>query len=159
MLRTQSDRVWVALERDESGYPPWEEEWLWAEPIGGSQFRVTSVPIFARGLSIFDIVDAVEVRERRLAKRRWFAERVVASSGHSTLRVILFRDEAHDAVLRLCADHGSEASHTEIPGLFAVDVPPTASLVDLLRDLRVHADDGDWDIDEANIAAGHDWLT
>jgi hypothetical protein len=118
--------VWVALERDESGYPPWEEEWLWAERVGGPEFRVTAVPTFARGLSAFDIVHAVKVKESLVAEPRWFAERVVMSSGHSTLRVILFRDEAHDALLRICADQGCQASHTELPGLFGIDVPPAA---------------------------------
>jgi len=40
-------------------------------------------------------------------------------------------------------------------GLFAIDIPPTASFTRLRQALQAHADRGDWDIDEANVARTH----
>ena len=84
---------------------------------------------------------------------RPFAVEVIESSGHSTIRVVLFREAAHDDLLRLCGDHGCEADHTEIPGLFAIDVPPSVSVEALREALYERADVGDWDVDDAHISA------
>jgi hypothetical protein len=40
-------------------------------------------------------------------------------------------------------------------GLFAIDIPPTTSFIRLHQALQAHADRGDWDIDEANVARTH----
>jgi hypothetical protein len=39
--------------------------------------------------------------------------------------------------------------------LFAIDIPPTASFTRLRQALQAHADRGDWDIHEANLAPTH----
>jgi len=74
------DRVFVTLKRDKSGYPPWDEEEIWASKLGSDTFRLEASPTFVRGLSYRDIVHAVPVGDR------WYVDSVVASGGHSTLR-------------------------------------------------------------------------
>jgi hypothetical protein len=143
------DRVYVTLEREEDDYPPWDEEWLWAEQVAESAFRLTTSPTFAKGLSLFDVVHAV------LYDGRWFIDSVIESSGHSTLRVVLFDDKWHERLHEMGAQFGCAVEHTEIPGYFAIDVPPDGEYDGLLDALRKGAAAGAWDFDEAAIAVAH----
>jgi len=144
------DRVFVTLKRDESGYPPWDEEAIWAVKLGPNSFRLDASPTFVRGLSHRDVVHVVPVGDR------WYVDSVIGSGGHSTLRVILFKDEAHDRLLDVGRQTGCDVDHTEIPALFAIDVPSTKETIeDLLALLADGRADGVWDYEEANLADGH----
>jgi len=145
-----NDRVFVTLERVDSRYPPWDEEEIWATPLGGETFRLAASPTFARGLSHGDIVHVAPFDDR------WYIDSVVESGGHSTVRVILFKDHAHDQLLEIGRRHRCDVDHTEIQGLFAIDVPPSSSFQDLRRALSAGRSAGLWDIAEGNISAGHD---
>jgi hypothetical protein len=143
------DRVFVTLKRDESGYPPWDEEEIWAERQGVDSFCLDASPTFARGLSFRDVVHVVPVGDR------WYVDFVVSSGGHSTVRVVLFDDDAHDRLLEVGRRSGCDVDHTEIPGLFAIDVAPSARMGDLVSLLEQGRSEGLWDVDEGNIAEGH----
>lgn len=119
---------------------------LWADPVGPSLFRIRALPTFADDISLFDIVHVSEFDDRL------FVDDIVEESGHSTLRVILFDNSAHDRLLQICKDANCLIAHTEIPGLFAIDVSPEQSLVSLLRDLQSGRETGMWDMDEASVA-------
>ena len=145
-----SERVYIALERDESGYPPWEEEVLRACSEGfGDRFRIKSSPTFVRGLSYGDVVHVVSVGERR------YVDEVLSSAGHSTVRVVLFKDDAHDSLIALGPALGCDVDHTEIQGLFSIDVPPAVSFSPLISALKRGQLEGLWDFEEANISVEH----
>lgn len=146
MIDTQ---VFVSVEPESPGYPPVDEEALWAERVGPDLFRLTSTPTFARGLSRGDTVHVVPFGER------WYADYVAASGGHSTLRVVLFDDNAHDRLLELGRVWDCPVDHTEVPGLFVIDVSPDRSFRNLREALGVGAGEGLWDIDEGNLATEH----
>jgi hypothetical protein len=143
-------RVFVTLPPESEGYPPVDEEALWAVEVESALFRLTSTPTFARGLSCGDVVHVVPFGNR------WYADHIERSGGHSTLRVVLFVDAAHDRLLELGAVWGCSVDHTEIAGLFAIDVPPDRSYRGLREALAVGARDGLWDVDEGNLAFGHE---
>lgn len=150
MTPVLDDRVFVTLERDEKGYPPWDEEEIWALPAGDEQFQLDACPTFARGLSHRDVVHVVPVGDR------WYIDRVVRYGGHSTVRVVLFDDRWHDSLMRLGDRLGLEVDHTEIGGLFAIDVPPEGPFRQLVGELADGRRSGWWDYEEGSIAAGHD---
>lgn len=144
------DRVFVTLKRNDEGYPPWDEEEIWAEPAGSDLFRLDASPTFAKGLSYRDVVHVVAVGER------WYIDRVVESHGHSTIRAILFDDEHHDRLQSLCREHGCDADHTEVQGLFAIDVPPDKNYNELVKELTEGHRNGFWDYEVGAVSAHHD---
>jgi hypothetical protein len=148
--RVKNDRVFVTLKQDAKGYPPWDEEEIWAIPAGENQFQLDASPTFARGLSHRDIVHVVPVGER------WYIDRVVKANGHSTIRVILFKDDWHDALTELGNRHGLAVDHTELQGLFAIDVPPEGPFRELVRDLEDGQRRGWWDYEEGAVSAQHE---
>lgn len=91
--------VFVRLERDTSGFPPWDQEELWALEDGPGRFVLDGVPMFAQELSHRDTVAAVP------EKGQWFVTDVLERGGHSTIQVILLQDGAHDELLTVCASH------------------------------------------------------
>jgi hypothetical protein len=143
------DRVFVTLTQDEGGFPPWDEEEIWATPLGDGLFRLDAPPTFVWGVSCDDVVSVVARGDR------WYIDVCEKSGGHSTMRVILFDDAAHDRIIETARRHGSEAHHTRIQSLFAIDVPPEAPYEELRLALLDGFDEGVWDYDEGNIAVGH----
>jgi hypothetical protein len=127
--------------------PRWE--YLWASELGDGTYEIDNVPFFVRGVSVGDRVSVVR-HELGLLFRQ-----LIVSGGHSTLRV-LFADgqEDHAAITQLrqilrrlgCA---SELSH--VPGLLAVDVPPTAALSQVRSFLQTGHERGLWDLEESGV--------
>ncbi len=141
-----NDRVFIALPRDSDGYPPWDEEEIWAEPLPDGLFRLDASPTFARGVSANDVVHVTASDDR------WYVDSVVTSGGHSTLRVVLFDAAAHGRLHEMGRSFGSSVAHTEIQGLFAVDVPPDADFIGLREELRKGKERKLWDVDEGNLS-------
>jgi hypothetical protein len=139
------ERVAFRLKRDDDGYPPADWEHLWARPVGDSMFKLDNTPFFARGVSYGDIV-LVELREGMHV-----FDRVVRPSGHSTLRVILFKPELVDDLRSQLRALGSQTELSHIPGLIAVDVPPSVDLARVKALLAAGEAAGDWEYEEAAV--------
>ncbi|MFL5261777.1 MAG: DUF4265 domain-containing protein [Anaeromyxobacteraceae bacterium] len=132
-------RLLVALDHDAGGDGP-EDEWLWAEPLGSSRFRVESTPFFAYGLSHGDVVRADERSD--LAH----LEEVERKSGHRTLRVALDADwdldrgevqRFLDALLTLGCTYEAMP-----PKIVALDVPPEVEVAEVISRLQTQVHDG-----------------
>ncbi len=77
-------QVVVPLEREPGEDGP-EAEWVWAEPLGMSRYRLESSPFFAYGLSCGDVVRAVESAPGEPPE----VLEVERKGGHRTIRVAL----------------------------------------------------------------------
>ena len=132
-------RLLVPLEREPGGGGP-EDEWLWAEPLGSSRFRIESTPFFAYGLSHGDVVRATEATDPpRL-------EAVERKSGHRTLRIALDADwdldraeiqQFLDDLLALGCTYEAMP-----PKMVALDVPPDVDVGEVIARLQVQFRDG-----------------
>lgn len=146
-------RIVFPLERDEDGYPPADNEVLWAIKTGPGTFRLDNIPFYARGLSWGDIVSADKLDRGPLRFRA-----VVEPSLHSTIRI---------ALAKICSDRrpieermrelrgrlealgcDSEANY---PGFLAVDVPPAVKLSAVRAVLTPGFEAGLWDYEEATV--------
>jgi uncharacterized protein DUF4265 len=131
-------------------HPAARWEYLWARELGDGTFQIDNVPLLARGISAGDRVAVVRHELGLLFRDR------LASGGHSTLRVLVPGSEATDAAIaRLCSilqrlGCATELSH--IPGLIAVDVPPTVALDPVRRFLEEGQQQELWYVDEACVA-------
>lgn len=138
-------KVAFRLVRDEDGYPPADWEHLWAHSLGESLFVLDNTPFFARGASVGDVVLAEQSEGLNQFRR------VVRPSLHSTLRVILFRQELADELRSQLRQLGCKSEQSHLPGLIAVDVPEP-SLLGPVRDLLESGEvAGDWTYEEAAI--------
>src|SRR5258707_2576871 len=119
-------KVGFTLDPDEDDYPPAGWEWMWANRVSDSTFEIDNIPFFAKGIGFGDIVTADQTNEGLIFRE------LVQPSGHSTVRVVIFREDRNDEQLRATVEEirqflramgcSSELSH--ISSLIAVDVPP-----------------------------------
>jgi hypothetical protein len=142
-------KVVVKLEKDEDDYPPADYEGLWTRPLGEGLFQIDNIPFFARGIAWGDIVSALRV-EQELR----FQE-VVKPSGHSTLRLIIHDEKDIPSVQAWLEQRGCSIERSHIPGLIAVDVPPTVPMATL----KPFLDEGEarerWGYEEACLASAN----
>jgi hypothetical protein len=134
--------VYVALERDKDGYPPFDTEEIDASSLGGARYRIEGIPVFVSGLAKGDIVKVVVTRGDG---RRWVTE-VLEPSGHLTARVMPWQADALGEVAARFKSLDCPA-HATPYGLVAVDVPPSASTERVMRALEKGRATGEWDFD------------
>ena len=147
------DKIWFRIEQDEDGYPPTRIESLWAAPTEGGLFRLENVPFFAKGVSFKDEVSISQGSDGH----KWYAD-VVAPSGHSTVRVIVYRnaslpplEERVSELRRRFVERGCITELSHLPGLFAVDVPPSISIETVRPLLEEGVASEAWDYEESNL--------
>jgi hypothetical protein len=75
-------KVVFRLEASVNGWPPYDTEGVWAQPLSFEHFRLDNVPSYARGFAYGDVV-AVRPADRD-GEEAFFVEAVVERSGHST---------------------------------------------------------------------------
>ena len=139
-------KIFFNLEQDEDGYPPASVESLWALPVGEGLFKIDNIPFFATGIAVDDIVSAT------LEGEVLQYSDVVQPSGHSTLRVIVYDESQVAEVRALFKQMGCSTELSHIPGLIAIDVPPSVSL-DVLKPVLDEGRAKDrWDYEEACLA-------
>jgi hypothetical protein len=142
--------VYVALEREEDGYPPFDAEEIDASSLGGGRYRIDGIPVFVSGLAKGDIVKVVATRDD---DRRWVTE-VLEPSGHLTARVLPWNaDELGDVAARFrnldCPSHATPY------GVVAVDVPPSTPTERVMEALEKGRATGEWDFDMGVAPVGY----
>jgi hypothetical protein len=133
----------IRLEQDEDGYPPTTEESLWVIPLGEGLFQVDNTPFFAWDLALGDVVAADPEEEV------WRFKQVVRRSGHSTLRLLIYDVAKVTAVIEQFTALGCLSERSHIPGLVALDVPPSTSWAEVKRLLTEGEATERWGYEEA----------
>ncbi|MFV0458561.1 MAG: DUF4265 domain-containing protein [Actinomycetales bacterium] len=123
--------VYVSLERDEDGYPPFDVEELDAIDLGGGEFRITSAPAFVYGLAPGDIVQGKKIAQDM---RVWVVE--VLRSSDNWLACIMPRDR-YDIVdiLEQFRLLGCDARVTQY-GLVTVVIPARVAVTPIMKRLQ-----------------------
>lgn len=148
-------KVWYRFVPRE-GWPQFDQEGVWATPLGGDLARVDNVPFFVDGAAEGDIVrftmDADGVR--------WVEERV-EWSGRCTILVLPVRGgpkatakAVHEVFAPLGI--GAEAYSADFP-LVALSVPSDADVRAAKAQLNRGVEAGWWDYQEACV--GDAWRT
>lgn len=141
-------KIHFRLTKDEYGYPPDDWESLWGIKTGTDRYRIDNIPFFIRGVSLGDVVFAINKDGRRLF------DHIEIPSSNSVVRTILFDLKETVDLRRSMEELGcaSEASHIE--GLLAFDVPESASLDKVLSFLQNGEEKGLWEYEEASMRYG-----
>lgn len=142
--------VRVQLERDGSGYPPFEAEELDAVELGGGLLRLTTAPTFAHGLANGDVVRAVQWQDAL------WVDALHEPSGRSVVRVVGLGGRSTAAAEALVQEWGCDVRAGQL-GLTVVDVPAGVCVQVVLQALEPGRRDGLWDCDvgvDAGPSAG-----
>lgn len=134
--------VYVKLQQDADGYPPFEAEEIAATPVGRGRCRIEGIPVFVEGLARGDVVEVVNVQ----GDKRIWATQVLDSGGHWTVRVLPWKPEALHRVAHHFIHLGCNAKVTQY-GLVAVDVPPDVPARRIMSALEHGKVAGEWDFD------------
>lgn len=137
-------KIRIPLERDADGYPPADNEYLWAEPIGGA-YKIDNIPFFALGISLGDVVEAKTIDDDLL-----FA-RVLDSSNHSTVRIVIFDMDHAEMIVEHLAGYGCAVENSHIPGLVAIDIPPSANIAGVRDYLHRGEESEIFEYEEASV--------
>ena len=132
--------VRVQLERDESGYPPFEAEELDAVELGGGLLRLTTAPTFAHGLANGDVVRAVEWEDAL------WVDALHEPSGRSVIRVVGLGSGSTADAEALVRERGCDVRAGQL-GLAVVDLPPEVPVQAVADALEPGRRDGLWDYD------------
>jgi hypothetical protein len=111
----------------------------------GTEAVVTDALVFARGVSLGDVV-AVDVQDDRNVFRE-----VVTPSGHSTLRVVFFDLNAVVDLRAKLRNLGCSSELSHLPNLVALDVPPGMPLATVRKILDIGERARQWEYEEAAI--------
>jgi len=147
-------KVGFKLDREKDDYPPADWEWMWARPVSDSTFKIDNTPFFAKGVSAGDIVTAEQTSGGLVFKD------LVQPSGHSTVRVVVFRGDRNDAEVQALVGHvreslkslGCSTELSHIPNLFSVDIPPGVDYSSVSALLSRKEGDGILEYEEACLA-------
>jgi hypothetical protein len=147
-------KIGFKLERDQDDYPPADWEWMWASRVSDSTFKIDNAPFFAKGVSAGDVV-AAEQTDCGLVFRD-----LVQPSGHSTVRVVVFRGDRNDGDVQTLVGElreylralGCSTELSHIPNLFSVDIPPEVDYSSVSAFLSLKETSGILEYEEACLA-------
>jgi Domain of unknown function (DUF4265) len=145
----QMTKLWIPLSQEDD-WPPVGGENLWAAALGNSLYRLDSVPFFAQGMAVGDIV-----RATRDEKGEIQIQEIVESSGNCTIRLIVYAHGPYGSdrkrVLDLFERFGADGEGMEAYNLVALNVPASASFSEVKSLLREGCDKAWWDCEEGSI--------
>ena len=157
-MQTESNemvKIGFKLDRDKDNYPPADWEWLWATRVTDATFRIDNIPFFAKLISCGDTIAAQQTNRGLVFKE------LVQPSGHSTVRIIIHRNDHDDEQLRILVEDirqtlggmGCSTELSHIPNLIAVDIPSEVNYHSVAAFLSQKEDDGLLGYEEACLAA------
>ena len=140
-------KVRFRLEPDNEGYPPFESEGVWAEPIGADTYRLDNAPWFALNVAAGDTFRATTDEDGVL----WAGERL-EWSGNCTIRVVPLRCD-QQAVLDELVPLGVEGEGAgDAAKIVALTVRPGADLRRIKDRLKEGEANGSWAFEEGCVS-------
>jgi hypothetical protein len=143
MSEAKCIKVAFELERDANGYPPCPWETLWAYEVETPLYCLDNIPFFAMEVSPGDVV-RVKDDDGQLV-----FEEVVRPSKNSVFRVYVEDEEDVQNAREEFRKLGCESELSDLPKLFAFEVPGSVSF-DPVATLLTEGDEGGrWKYEEA----------
>ena len=139
-------RVVFELEPDEHGWPPVSTERMWAMELGGGQYKIDNIPFYVRGVSSGDIVSASSKDDIL------YFDKVIQDSEHCTLRIIFKKTTAiKKNELKDFLQKQNVAIETINDDFWAIDVPPSSNLSQILSHLKGGEENKEWEYEEGKV--------
>jgi hypothetical protein len=142
-------KVVFRLERDENGYPPFDQESVWAYDLGNGEYEIGNIPFYAQLLSCGHVVSA------RLYNGELWAESLVRASGNSTARVFVKARNDVPPLRQRLRELGCSSELDNTGRLVAINVPPQVAFAIVQAVLREGEAQGRWGYEESAISLQH----
>lgn len=140
MMQTpDSIKLTFRLSEEEQGPYPVATESLWCQPQGDGHYRVENIPFFLEGISYGDRITIEELRDEPGTYR---IIGIAQESDHSTVWVQLKDSDRGKAVLDELTLMGCTREGGVFPNFFAISVPPTVALDQVVNRLDAAAKSG-----------------
>lgn len=123
-------KVQFHLEQDEDGYPPCSEENLWCFKTPNGSFIVDNIPFYIYDISLGDEISIIQ------KDCDFIFQSIYKKSQNSTLR-LYFDDIRREVVKQQLIQMGCRIEGSNIPSLFAVNVPFDVSLKEVENTIQV----------------------
>jgi hypothetical protein len=118
------------IEQDESGYPPFLWEGIWAEKVEDQSYIIDNIPFYAKGISVGDLVCA------KTSENGLVYEWTIEKSENSTVRAIVYDEDIKSFLFDVIKKCGCEYEVGVPKTLVAVNVPVDANYASLLEYLN-----------------------
>lgn len=138
-------KIVFELEQDEDGYPPEKWESIWALPIGKGKFKIDNIPFYVPSLSCDDIVTA------EMRGTEYFFQSLIERSNNSTIRMIIYDKNNIENVRQRLVEFGCDVEKSGTLGFFAVNIPTSAQIEQLITYLEDGHNAELWDYEEASL--------
>jgi hypothetical protein len=135
-------KIAFELEQDEYGYPPDRLETLWAFETDDGFYCLDNIPFYARGVSSGDVI-----RARKDVEPLTFDE-VVRESTNSVFRIYVAVESDVSDARKAFKDLGCESELSNLPKLFAVEIPGSRSFDEVGKLMTLGAENGRWEYEE-----------
>ena len=147
-MDAEARHILIQLDRDESGYPPYEVEELDVTRVGDGLWRVGASPVFAYGFALGDVLSGEVDPNGDL-----WATGVVSSAGNWCARVIPVGGADQAPIAAEFRTLGCEARETPY-GLIVVEPPRGLDPSLVLGLLRRGSDESRWHFDLGVVPDG-----
>jgi hypothetical protein len=149
MDKNTADRKKVSfvLTDDQRGPYPIDTESIWCSPVG-EFFRIENIPFLVDGIAFGDLVELAS------AQNGFVVNRVVESSGNSTVWLLLEGEEKSSDVLAALKQLGCGVEGGVFSGYFAANIPKSADIERALGLLQQAVDEGLISVDYPCIRGG-----
>ncbi|MFJ4783433.1 DUF4265 domain-containing protein [Streptomyces sp. NPDC088794] len=146
-------KVAFDLEVERPNWPPVSVERLWGEKTDVKfEIRVVNTPFFVRGIAFGDLIQVRPDNERR----DLVFEKFTQESGHSTVRVIIMREDSRERVEIKLRESGCGWELARgFDNYLAVDIPPTVEYREMRDWLQGRFAAGEIEIQESAISKVH----
>lgn len=145
MNENEHCKIGFRLPRQQDGFPPVDWEGLLSIPLGEGKYRIDNVPFYTDLISLGDVVAASNVEGRLVF------ERLLSAGGHSTIRVVVFDAATVPRFRSELVSLGCSTELSNIPTLFAVDVPAEVDYAAVVALLDGYFTAGVLDYEESSI--------
>lgn len=142
MAEKHHRKIFFELVQDEDGYPPVTCESMWAFEMSENLFCIDNIPFYVRGISSGDLISAKNNGEKLLF------ENLVRPSSNSVFRVLLADTEGVQAARDSFRALGCPSELSNVPGLFAVEIPGDINFDTVANLLDNGEESGRWEYEE-----------
>jgi hypothetical protein len=136
-------KIAFELKQDEYGYPPVTVETLWASETNDGFYCLDNIPFYAHGVSPGDVI-----RTKEGVEPPTFDE-VIRKSLNSVFRIYVSVESDVPEAREAFKEIGCESELSDIPKLFAIEIPASQSFDEVGKLMTIGSDAGRWEYEEA----------
>ncbi len=144
-MKSSQRKILFKLEPDETGYPPCDWEGLWATARENGTYEIDNAPFYVRDIGLGDIVSVTE------EDGELYFRQLLKASSNTTVRVFVRDASKVQEIRNDLGQIGCDSELSDSPRMFALVIPASTHLDQVLEYLDSKATAGEIDFEESAI--------